>query len=184
MSTASQGKDFHSLVEKVKYLCLSLSPAGWFLILLLEVVKGQCAWTVTARRQSIKIPWHARDSRLSGSELLCKTQRYCVSQSKVKKMAEGWLRELQYWAEYISLFYLDERICFSEFWQVTSMTLKIVPVHRFKITAVITLYIKCVGKAIWKPKLLPSAWLPYVPKNRVWFYIVPGKWKVLGSMFL
>lgn len=72
-------------------------------------------------------------------------------------MAEGWLGGFQYRAEHISLFYLDERICFSEFWQVTPMTLKIVPVHRFKITAVITLYIECVGKAVWKPMLLPSA---------------------------
>lgn len=62
------------IVEKVKYLCLSLSPAGWFLILLLEVVKAHYAWTVTARRQSIKIAWRACDSKLSSSELLSKTQ--------------------------------------------------------------------------------------------------------------
>lgn len=57
-------------------------------------------------------------------------------------------RKLAGGAEHISFFYLGERICFSEFWQVTSMTLKIVPAHSFKIIAMIILYIKCVGKAV------------------------------------
>lgn len=73
LSVASYSKDFHSLVAhcgKAKYLCLSLSPAVWFAIFLLEVVKAHYAWTVTARRQSIKIIWHACDSSLSSSELL------------------------------------------------------------------------------------------------------------------
>lgn len=149
-------------MEKVKYLCLSLSPAGWFLILLLEVVKAHYAWTVTARRQSIKISWHAHDSKLSSSELLSKTQATVFHNPVWKRWKKASWGGLQYWAEHISLFYLCERICFSAFWQVTSMTLKIVPARRFKITALIILYIKCVGKAVWKPMLLPSAWLSYV----------------------
>lgn len=86
----------------------------------------------------------ASSAVLSGFPRLKLLRLAILREKDGRKQAGG----LQHRAEHVSLFYLGERICFSEFWQVTSMTLKIVPARRFKITAVIILYIKCVGKAV------------------------------------